>query len=109
MSLYAQYAKEYTGRSVIETDHGFITYRYPDNNTVYIENLYVIPDFRQKSAASRMADIVIAEAKEKGCTRCLGSVVPSANNSTISMKVLLAYGFEIDSATNDFVLMRKDI
>ena len=109
MSLYAEYARELLGRSVIETDKGFITYRYPDESTVYIENLYVIPDFRKTALASAMADEVILEAKTKGCTKCLGSVIPSANNSTVSMKVLLAYGFQIDSATTDFILMKKDI
>jgi hypothetical protein len=109
MSLYACYAQELLGRSVIETDSGFITYQYPDQNTVYIENLYTIPELRKQNVAANLADAVAIEAKAKGCTRMLGSVVPSANNSTTSLKVLLAYGFKLDSATNDFILFSKDL
>jgi hypothetical protein len=109
MSLYAQYAKELLNRSVIETDEGFITYQYPDNNTVYIENLYIIPTARKSYAASSLANRVSEEAKAKGCNKMLGSVVPSANNSTDSVKVLLAYGFKLDSATNDFILFSKSL
>lgn len=109
MSLYARYAKEFLGRSVIETEEGFVTYRYTDENTVYIENLYVIPELRQNKVASQLAQRVAEEAIVKGCKKMLGSVIPSANNSTVSMKVLLAYGFELDSATADFILFSKEL
>lgn len=108
-SLYAQYAKELLGRSVIETDSGFATYRYFDKSTVYIENIYVIPHLRHLSAASQMADKIAEEARSKGCTKMLGSVVPTAANSTISLKVLLGYGFELKAAANDIIYFEKDL
>jgi hypothetical protein len=35
--------------------------------------------------------------------------VPSAINSTASLKVLLADGFLLESAANDFILFSKEI
>ena len=56
-----------------------------------------------------MADEIAKIAKKEGCTKMLGSVVPSAKNSTISLKVLLAYGMTLQSSTNDFIIFEKEI
>jgi hypothetical protein len=109
MSLYKQYIEERTNKSVIETEIGFVTYSYPNPTSVYIEDIYIVPDDRRLYNASDLANLVIAEAKSKGCTRALGSVVPSARNSTESLKAVLGYGFRLDSSTQDFILLSKDI
>ena len=108
MSLYAEYLKEKTSDQILETSRGFATYRYLENS-VYIVELYVIPSFRKTKEASMMADAIVKEAKEKGCTQLLGSVVPTAKNSTISLMVLLAYGMSLKSSSNDFILFTKEI
>lgn len=110
MRMYGKYLAEKTNDLLVETDKGFATYRYLDNEkAVYIIDLYVLPDFRQTNIASTIADNIVREAKEKGCTKLLGSVVPSNKGSTISLKVLLAYGMYLESSTNDFIIFRKDI
>lgn len=109
MSLYAQYLRERTKDEIIETEQGFATYRFTDEKSCYIIDIYTIPDFRKQGAARDIADKVMEIAREKGCTRLYGSVVPSANGSTESVKVLLAYGMSVDSCSNDFIIFRKDI
>lgn len=109
MSLYSQYVAERSNKSVVETEKGFATYLFTNDNKVYIEDIYVVPEHRNSNEASQMADHIIALAKDRGCTKVLGSVVPTATNSTDSLKVLLAYGMKLDSATNDFILFSKDI
>ncbi len=109
-SLYAQYLKERTNDKIVEIEHGFATYRYQDDGkTVYIVDIFVKREFRKDGFATKMADRIAKEAKEKGCTKMLGSVVPSAKNSTISMQVLLAYGMTLYSSINDFVMFEKEI
>ena len=77
--------------------------------TVYIVDLYILPDFRREHVASFLADSIVEEAKLKGCNKLLGSVVPSNKNSTTSLKVLLGYGMVLESSSNDFIVFRKDI
>lgn len=109
-SLYAQYLMERTNDLIVESENiGFITYRYLDESTVYIVDIFIIPELRKLGQASEMADAIAREAKNKGATRLIGSVVPSTKNSTISMKVLLAYGMSLDSSANDFIIFKKDI
>lgn len=109
-SLYAKYITERTNDHVIENEYGFVTYRFiNDNQTVYIIDIYVVPAYRNKKIASDLADLVVLEAKEKGCSQLIGTVVPSAKNSTISVKVLLGYGMSLNSAANDVVVFGKEI
>lgn len=110
MSMYGAYLREKTQDSIIETEHGFATYRYLDNDkTVYIIDIYVLPDFRKSTVASTIADNIVEEAKKRGCTKLLGSVVPSNKNSTASLKVLLAYGMVLESSSADFIVFSKEI
>lgn len=108
MSLFASYIKERENKDIIETDKGFATY-YFVNDGCYIQDIYVNPDHRKECVAADMADQIASIAKEKGCDKLYGSVSPSANGSTSSLKVLLAYGFSLHSAANNFIVMVKDI
>lgn len=110
MSLYADYVQERTNDKVMEIPEGFATYRYlTDDKTVYIIDIYIMPEHRNNGAATKLADLIVAHAKELNCTQLIGSVVPSTKNSTDSVKVLLAYGMSLNSANNDFVVFRKEI
>lgn len=109
MSLYADYLREKTTDSIKEIEQGFITYRYIDDKTVYIIDLYIRPDCRQKYVASGLADEVVEEARKKGCDKLLGSVIPSNKNSTQSLEVLLAYGMTLESSSNNFIFFKKEI
>lgn len=110
MSLYADYLFERTNDKIIESPSGFVTYRYiNEGRSVYIIDIYTIPKEREKKVASLLADMVAKEAKELGAVEMLGTVVPSAKGSTASLKVLLGYGFQLQIATNDVIVFRKDL
>lgn len=108
MSLYAQYIKERDNKNIIEDEKGFATYCFIKDGT-YIQDIYVHPDHRHSHVASQYADKIAQIAREKGHTKLFGSVRPSANFSTESLKVLLAYGFRIDSAAQDAIFLVKEI
>jgi len=109
MSMYGDYIQEVVGDHIYETDQGFATYRFTDDSTVYIVDIYVVPKFRNQSVASDMAASIEEIARARGCTKMLGSVVPSNQSSAASMRVLLAYGMVPESSTNNFILFRKDL
>ena len=107
--MYGDYIRELVGDHIYETEQGFATYRFTDDTTVYIIDIYVLPKFRNASVASDMAAYIEEIARARGCTKMLGSVVPSNKSSAGSMKVLLAYGMVPESSTNNFILFRKDL
>lgn len=109
-SLYAEYLSERTTDQILETEHGFATYRYlEDDKTVYILDIFVKPECRNAKLASKMADAVVSLAKERGCNKLLGSVVPQAKHATRSVQVLIGYGMTLEGASNNFVIFKKDI
>jgi L-amino acid N-acyltransferase YncA len=108
MSLFKDYNSELLNKNIVETEIGFATYSEVDGG-LWIENIYVAKDFRKSGEASRMADEIAEIAKKKGFKKLFGSVTPTANASTASLKVLLAYGFKLNSSTNNFIWLEKEI
>lgn len=109
-SHYANYLSERTTDFIMEDSNGFVTYRFlNDGKSVYIIDIYVIPDMRKQGLASDFADIVVSMAKARGCEEVLGTVVPSSKGSNESLRVLLAYGMELKSSAHDIIIFRKGI
>lgn len=109
-SLYSMYITERTDDKIIEIPQGFATYRYlPNTKSCYIIDIYVKPEFRKSHIASEMANMITTQAIKDGCTNLIGTVVPSAKNSTTSMQVLMSYGMKLDSAAQDVIVFKKDI
>ncbi len=107
--MFADYIKERKNMGCVESDIGFATYSIFDTGECYIEDIYVKPEHRISGAASKLADEIIVKAKEQNCTVLTGSVVPSAKGSTTSLKVLLAYGFQLHSCREDFIVFSMGI
>ena len=108
MSLFGQYIYERQNKSILEDEFGFATY-YFQNDCCYIEDIYVVKEKRKENIASKYADKIAEEAKAKGMKYLVGSVKPSTNGSTVSLKVLLGYGFQLVAAQEDFIWFKKEI
>ena len=106
--MYGKYITERTNKHIIETDKGFAVYSYTQEG-VYVEEIFVERDFRKSGVASELADKIADEAKSKGFKLMFGSVCPAAKGSTASLKVLLAYGFELLSSQDNLIFMKKEI
>ena len=109
MSLYSSYLLERTNDRILETESGFASYRYISEKTVYIIDIYVVPEMRKSGLASTFANAIAAEAKAKGCVEMLGTVNPTAKNSTASLQVLFAYGMKLHSSSENVIVCKKDI
>lgn len=108
MSLYGDYILERENQGIVESEYGFATYQV-SGHECYIKDIYVIPEMRTSGLASKMADKIAGLAKEKGCTYLSGSVCPSTNNSTSSLKVLLAYGFKLAKSDVNMIWLIKEL
>ena len=109
MSMYGDYIKERLGDEIYETEQGFATYRFLDEKTVYIVDVYIKPDFRRSRAASNIGDTIVELSKKQGATKLIGTVTPSAKGSTESMRFLLNYGMRIQSAKENLIVLEKEI
>jgi GNAT superfamily N-acetyltransferase len=107
-SLFAQYIYERQNKSIVEDENGFASY-YFIGETCYIEDIYVIRGMRNKGIAAKMADKIAADAKAKNAKLLMGSVNINTNNPTDSIKALLAYGFELQSANQNMIFLVKKL
>jgi GNAT superfamily N-acetyltransferase len=109
ISKYASYIYEREGKSMLETEHGFATYWFPNNDVCYLEDLFVLPDHRKSNVATDLANQICEIAKSKGCKRLLGSINLNTKNPTRNMKVFLAYGMQLTSCDNNMIYLTKDL
>jgi len=112
IKMFNHYAEEKGfGPRIYYTEFGFITYHlHKDDDECYIEDLYVVPDFRNKGFAARqLADHVCSIAKSNGITKITGSVNKLANNTELSRKALCSYGMAKVSEDEEIEWYLKDI
>lgn len=108
-SLYGQYIEEREDKGIIETDKGFATFKIFDNGECYLQDIYVLPEWRKSSVATEMADAVRDIAKEHGCKLLVGSVCTDDKYATRNMKVFLSYGMEIYKNVGNVIFLKKEI
>lgn len=108
MSLYSEYVKERLNKEVIENENGFATYLFMDDG-VYVEDIFVRKEYRDKGIAKEMLDQISIIAKEKGCKKMIGTVVPSTEGSTHSLQAAFSYGFKLDSCRQNLIVYTKEI
>jgi L-amino acid N-acyltransferase YncA len=108
MSLYADYAKEQHGRTVLETSMGFISFGV-ECGVFVIHDLYVIPCHRLGRVGTELANMACAEAINQGFREVWAKIIPGINGQSEAMAAQLAYGFKLVSAGPDFVLLKKEL
>ncbi len=112
--MYAEYLKETHNKHLLEAPEGFLTYGFDcvpgvSDPHVYIEDLYVRPDYRRTHVASAMADKVAEIARERGCKLMFGTVNARTSDPNRSLRVLQGYGMRLCSIAADTLWMVKDI
>lgn len=112
--MYAHYLKETQNKEMLETPHGFLTYGFncvPGAGFphVYIEELWVDPEYRKSHVAATMADRVASIARERGITKMLGSVSLDRKGADANLEVLKRYGMRLFAAHDQTIFTIKDL
>tara|TARA_R110000764_G_scaffold87086_2_gene167862 strand:- start:447 stop:767 length:321 start_codon:yes stop_codon:yes gene_type:complete len=94
-------------KNVIEMEEGFaIYYNIEAESAVYIEEIYIKPQFRRSDiASSLMRDII----KESVMPYMLGSIDVSTEGKTASLKGMLKAGFEPYRTEGNLMFFRKEL
>lgn len=112
MSYHGDYLAE-RGVNIIENKYGFVTYMeqkdHIGNDVVYICDIFVAKEYRQKSVGSKLADEVAIIAKEKGIKFLLGSTNLSRPGIELSFKSLMGYGMKVHSYHEEMIFWIKEI
>lgn len=106
--MYKDYLWEREQAEIVEFESGFMVLKVlPD--MLYIQDIYVKPDFRKKGVGKMMLMHAEEVAREIGKTMILGTCCPIAAGSTTSMKSMLATGFELKSCDTNLIYLVKKL
>lgn len=109
MSLFAEYKKEREGKETIEKEYGFLTYLTKDG-FLYIEDIYIRPDFRLQGFGKKLTDEAVYIAKKyHGCNKLLGTIDAKDESAHDSLMALIAYGLKIQNNDGRLLWFVKDI
>ena len=109
LSLYAQYLQERSNRGILETEDGFMTFEYLPEDFVYIVDMFVKKESRNKYVATEMADKICEQAVKDGKKFLLGSIDAGAKNAAESTKVLEAYGMTVHKVAPPMIYYIKKL
>jgi ribosomal protein S18 acetylase RimI-like enzyme len=104
--MWSEYFKEREGYETLQNEKACLTYKIAGEEC-YIKDIFVLKEHRRSSVGSSLADKCAEIAISSGCKFLSGTVVPSTNGSTSSLKGLLAYGFEVKSSHEDLIILTK--
>lgn len=107
-SHYKAYVREREGVEVLEFDFGFALVK-PLSDALYLQDIFVLPEHRQKGCGRHMLEVVEAAALGMGFNKVVGSCDPVANGATESMKAMFACGFSLKSCSGGLILLEKSI
>lgn len=105
-SLYEKYIKERENLDVINTDRGFIAYKFENENCL-INDYYVLPEYRQQGHGYFLANQVFELCKELGIKKVFCQSDERANECALSTYTIEHFGFELyhkDGPINHFVM-----
>ena len=103
-SLYGQYIFEKEGFQILETEYGFVSYKFILDAflnlyiQVHIGEAYIVPEHRGKGLLGNFLEEIYNSARSRGITVCTTSVDHEINNSSRNINLYIErYGFEVIS------------
>lgn len=106
--MFDLYIKEREDFETIKNDKGFAIYKILGDEC-YIKDIFVLKEYRKDGVASALADDIAKIAKDQGCNFLSGSVSLECGDPTASIKVLLAYGFQVVTFHNGLLWFKKGV
>lgn len=108
-SLWARYKEETSPTRFIEYDWGFISYTFVEEECIYLEDVYVVPERRFEKLGLRLVEEAEAVASAAGRSISLACINLNAKTAAESMKAHLAVGFVPFRAEDDKIWLKRSI
>lgn len=106
--MWLDYSKERWGYDSIECDFGFALFEIKGEDLL-IQDVYVKPELRGDKKAVSLMDRVMKEGNLRKCNRAIIQIWTSDKGATRTMDCVIGYGFKIAEASNNRILLVKEI
>ena len=71
--------------------------------------MYILPEFRSKNVGSKLANLIVKEAKKKECKHLVCEIDTRSNTYTNALTNITGYGFKIIGTQGFYVVLQKEI
>jgi GNAT superfamily N-acetyltransferase len=99
------------GGKVIETEHGWCNY-YVNSNHVYLENMYIYPEFRKDQLGTSLLMRLETQIKEiEGKSLYFTSISRTIGSENVekTLMICLKRGFKFYSSDDNAIILRKEL
>jgi GNAT superfamily N-acetyltransferase len=93
--MFASYVLEREAGHLLKHTHGFAIYKDYNEALGYLQDVYVLPDYRQTGVGQELLQQAIDIAKKSNKKALLTSTDTAANGATESALAILKTGFKI--------------
>ena len=108
MSLYADYIKEREGYETVEDGTFFVTYLELED-ALYIRDIYIAPEYRNKMKSIEIGEMTIGLAKEKGLKALIGSVDTTTNGWRRNKEIMEKFGYKEVYQDGNVIYFNKEL
>lgn len=111
-SMYAAYKQEFENVfTVYEPEIGFANFKFENENSIYVQEVYVKPEHRGKRWAAKLTDACLKNAKilNKNIDKIYTTVGIGGNTVDSSLRAITEYGFKLLSADSKLIYFYKEI
>jgi len=106
---YKEYIQETQRCKILETNYGFATYKI-EGSLCYIIDVYVHPEERSQKLSHELADTIVQEAREMGCSQLLTTVnMSNSQENRENIYAILNYGFNLIRSNEHALYFMKRI
>lgn len=108
-SLWSRYIQEIrSGRtSFIEKEWGFVSYSLPEGDSVFVEDIYIVPDFRDAAHAYALLGEVEQAGRKAGKSHSIFVVACASASAATNLRVYLAMGFVPVAADSGNIWLKR--
>lgn len=112
-SMYAAYRLEIENvHTVFIDDIGFANYKFEENNSIYVQEVFVQSNIRGLKYAAKLTDMCIKDA-EDNCDHKIKTiyttVAPTGKAADKSLRAITDYGFKVLKTDNELIYFYKEI
>lgn len=110
-SLWARYVTELRGGAVVflEEEYGFMSYSLPHGDSVFVEDVYIVPECRDAVHALLMLSKVEAAGLKAEKTHTVFIVRVESAAAAYNLRIYLAMGFSPVSAESGNIWLKREI
>lgn len=107
--LFTDYVQERLQVNVLQNEHAFYLWKFIEEDTVYITDMYVAPAERRSGVAGALFVELLGQMRELGVKRLVGSTDVTAANPELGMYAMLSVGFKPTGASENIIWYSKEI